>query len=65
MRGLYEVKYSPERMSLLERVKEKRRQRSMFRLTKANVSQTNIARSSIEHGSRIIEEALELPEIKI
>lgn len=30
-RGLYEVKYSPERMSLLERVKEKRKQRVMFR----------------------------------
>lgn len=67
-RGLYEVKYSPERRSLLERVKEKRKQRSMFRTSRHPGS--NMDRhpphGSLDYDSiNMIEKAIALPEVRI
>lgn len=67
-RGMYEVKYSPERMSLLERVKEKRKQRSMYRVSqsKHDVANPNNRSMVMPHlGQNAAEMAINLPEIRI
>ena len=63
--GLYEVKYSPERMSLLERVKEKRRQRGMYRTARNGPGlERQKGAVSVDYGLDFADVPIGLPQVK-